>query len=96
MTLGIKLISSYFQLKATAEHFIGHPWKDEELLKIVNEEIVKLKIGELLKEAVETGFITCQGCGKEKLRPKTMSCSKCRWENPLVSLNILGQQIPLF
>ena len=85
----IALIRRYIRFKRTAEQFIGHPWEDEELKKIVKEQISKLHIEKLLNEVVDTGFITCGGCGKT-IRPDVDMCLSCRWENPLASLNVLG------
>ena len=87
--LAIELIKSYIRFKRSAEQFIEHPWEDQELKKLVKEQISKLHIEKLLNEAVDTGFITCGGCGERKMRPDENMCSSCRWENPLASLNIL-------
>lgn len=84
----IELIRNYIRFKHSAEQFIGHPWSDEELKKIVKEKISELHIEKLLNEVVDIGMITCPDCG-EKLRPSIDMCRKCRWENPLVYLNIL-------
>jgi len=87
-TLAIELIRTYIYLKMAAEGVIPHPWNDEELKKIVKKKISELRIEDLLNEVVDSGSITCPEC-EETLLPNAHSCSKCRWENPLVSLNIL-------
>jgi len=87
--VAIRLMRSYIRFKQSAEQFVGHPWEDQELKKIVKEQISKLHIEKLLNEVIDTGFITCEGCGK-RMRPEVDMCHSCRWENPLASLNILG------
>lgn len=85
--MDINLVRNYIRFKASAERHIGNPWKDEELKAIVHKEIAKLNIVELLHEAVDEGTITCPQC-KSQLFP-TNNCNKCRWQNPIVYLNIL-------
>ena len=42
-----------------------------------------MEIEDLLREAVEMGFITCK-CGN-KIEADCPVCGECGWENPLVA-----------
>lgn len=89
--LDIELIKAYIRMKQIAEHYIGHRWEDEELKEIVKEKISNLNIELLLEKAVESAdTMKCPECN-ESIRTVTLTCPKCRWENPLAWLQLVKE-----